>query len=30
MRKQATFASGPVTFTSQSPIPAETRMQSDT
>lgn len=30
IRKQATFASGPVTFTSQSPIPAETRMQSDT
>lgn len=30
IRKQATFASGPVTFTSQSLLPAETRMQSDT
>lgn len=30
IRKQATFASGRVTFTSQSPLPAETRMQSDT
>ncbi len=30
IRKQATFAGGPVTFTSQSAIPEDTLMQSDT